>query len=137
LVDLFGGYKDLKNKIIRAVGRAEDRFEEDALRLMRAARFSAQLGFTIDFVTQNAIKEKAKLLEFVSKERVRDEFTKLILTDRAHIGVEIMRELDLLAYVIPELLEGVRVEQNEHHIFSVYEHNLKSLEYSVLKGHSA
>jgi len=131
LIDPFGGQEDLKNEVLRAVGEADKRFNEDALRLMRAVRFSAQLGFDIEPETELSVKKHAGLLEFVSKERIRDEFNKLLITERGHEGVELMRELGLLTHVIPELLEGVEMEQNQHHIFSVYEHNLRSLQYAV------
>ena len=134
LIDPFGGQEDLKHELIKAVGKPDERFNEDALRIMRAVRFAAQLGFDIEEETELSMKRHAGLLEFVSKERIRDEFSKLLMTERGHEGVELMRELDLLKYVIPELLEGVNMEQNQHHIFSVYEHNLKSLEYAVEKN---
>ncbi|MDO8601552.1 MAG: HD domain-containing protein, partial [bacterium] len=133
-IDPFGGQKDLKAKVIRAVGNPDERFNEDALRLMRAVRFSAQLGFDIEPETEISIKKHAGLLESIAKERIRDEFSKLLMTDNGHEGVELMRELDLLKYVIPELITGVGVEQNQHHIYSVYEHNLKSLQYAVEKN---
>lgn len=136
VVDPFGGQKDIEDKVIRAVGDPDKRFTEDALRLMRAVRFAAQLGFDIEPETEVSIKKHAGLLEFIAKERIRDEFNKLLMTERGHDGVELMRETGLLQYVIPELLEGVGVEQNQHHVFSVYEHNLKSLQYAVEKGFS-
>ena len=131
LVDPFGGQEDLKNRIIRAVGNPEERFQEDALRLLRAARFMAQLNFSIEKNTEEAIKKNANLLEFVSKERIRDEFSKLIMTDNASEGVRKMQDLGLLKYIIPELESGVGVSQNRHHIFTVFDHNIKSLEYAV------
>lgn len=134
LIDPFGGQDDLKHELIKAVGKPDERFNEDALRLMRAVRFAAQLGFDIEEETELSVKRHAGLLEFVSKERIRDEFSKLLMTERGHEGVELMRELDLLKHVVPELLEGVDMEQNQHHIFSVYEHNLKSLQYAVEKN---
>ncbi|MHB9019990.1 MAG: CCA tRNA nucleotidyltransferase [Minisyncoccota bacterium] len=133
LIDPFGGIQDLSNKIIRAVGDPEDRFQEDALRMMRAVRFMAQLGFKIEADTEKAIKKHAGLLEFVSKERIRDEFSKTLMADGAVNGVDKFRELDLLKYIVPELMDGVGVSQNHHHIFTVFEHNLRSLEYAVDK----
>jgi len=135
IVDPFGGKKDLKDRTIRAVGDPEKRFEEDALRLMRAVRFAAQLNFAIEPKTAAAIKNKDGLLEFVSKERTRDEFCKLLMTGKAAEGVRKMLELGLLKIVIPELVEGVGVEQNKHHVYDVFEHNLRSLEYAVEKNH--
>ena len=94
-------------------------------------RFSAQLGFSIEKKTRAAIQKKASLLEFISKERIRDEVSKLLMTDHAHEGINNLEELGLLKYIFPELNEGVGVGQNKHHIFSVFEHNVKSLEYAV------
>ncbi len=85
--------EDLQNKIIRAVGKATERFDEDALRMMRAARFSAQLGFEIEEETAKAIKEKAGLLEFIAKERIRDEFCKMLMAERAADGVRDLEKL--------------------------------------------
>lgn len=131
LIDPFHGRQDARAKIIRAVGDPSIRFQEDALRLLRAVRFMAQLGFEIELVTEEAIIAHASLLEFVSKERIRDEFSKLIMTSRAAAGVQKLLDLKLMRYVIPELEEGVGVGQNKHHIYTVFEHNLKSLEYAV------
>ncbi len=136
VVDPFDGKKDLENKIIRAVGDPETRFQEDALRIMRAVRFMCQLGFSIDPETESAMRKHAGLLEFVSKERIRDEFLKLMVTDFAHDGINFMEKIGLLKYVIPELSEGVGVGQNKHHIYSVFEHNVRSLQYSVEQNHS-
>lgn len=131
LVDPFSGVDDLRAKLIRAVGKPEERFEEDALRLMRAVRFAAQLGFSIESGTAGAIKEKAGLLEFIAKERIRNELEKLLMTEKATDGIRQMQELGLLRYVMPELEEGLGMEQNRHHIYTVFEHNLRSLEYAV------
>jgi poly(A) polymerase/tRNA nucleotidyltransferase (CCA-adding enzyme) len=136
IIDPFEGRADLSDGIIRAVGDAGERFREDALRLMRAVRFHAQLGFRIEKETMAALKAEAKLLEHIAAERIRDELVKMLITSRAAEGIEIMRTTGLLQYVLPELLEGVGCEQNMHHIYDVYTHNLKSLEYSVSKNHS-
>jgi len=129
--DPFSGQDDLKDKIVKAVGKAEDRFNEDALRLLRAVRLAAQLGFSIEKNTKQAIKEKAVLLKVISKERIRDEFLKIIASSNAEQGVRDLQELGLLKYVMPELEEGVGVEQNKHHIYTVFEHNVRSLGYAV------
>lgn len=136
IIDPFGGQADLDKKIIRAVGDPEARFQEDALRILRAVRFMAQLGFEIDFSTEAAMKKHAGLLEFISKERIRDEFVKMMGTENAHDGVRLMAKDGILRYVVPELMEGVEVGQNKHHIFSVFEHNVRSLQYSVEQNHS-
>lgn len=131
ITDPFDGQKDLKDEVLRAVGDPDQRFKEDALRLLRAVRFSAQLGFSIELKTFQAIKENAALLEHVSKERIRIEFEKLIMTDKAEQALMLLQELNLLQYIIPELEEGVGVEQNMHHKYTVFEHNVKSLGYAV------
>ena len=133
IIDPFQGHKDLKDGIIRTVHEPEDRFNEDALRLLRAIRFAAQLGFAIEAKTLAAIQKLSGLLEFVSKERIRDEFEKLLMTPRATEGVQLLLNTGLLRHILPELLEGVGVGQNKHHIYTVFEHNLKSLEYAVKK----
>lgn len=134
LIDPFNGQSDLKNKLIRAVSDSGVRFSEDALRLMRGVRLATSLGFNIEEKTYEAIKNNAGLLKFVSKERVRDEFIKIIETEKPSIGLEILRETGLLEYVIPELGEGYGVGQNKHHVFTIWEHNLKSLDYGAKKN---
>ena len=124
LYDYFGGRADLAAGLIRAVGNPVERFTEDALRMMRAIRFAAQLGFHIAPPTFAAIEEKNELLEHVSAERIRDEFSKLLVSGQPARGLEMLRESGLLARFIPELLEGVGFEQNEHHAYSVWEHEV-------------
>jgi len=131
LVDPFGGLEDLKNGIIRAVGDSRERFREDALRLLRAVRLGAKLGFVIDPTTLEAVYNQAGLIEFIAKERIRDEFLKLIMTEHAAEGVEVLQRTGLLKRIFPELEEGVGVGQNKHHIYTVYEHNLRALKYAV------
>lgn len=136
LVDLYGGQDDLAHKRIRTVGAPDDRFNEDALRLMRAVRFAATLGFAVQEDTLASITRNAGWLKAVSKERVRDELVKIIMSDRAHEGIELLRDTGLLQHIVPELLEGVGVGQNLHHIYTVWEHNLRALEYTVKKKYS-
>ncbi len=131
IIDLFNGQKDLENKIIRAVGNPEERFAEDALRMMRAIRFSATLDFKIEPKTLEAIKKNADSLNLISKERIRDEFIKIIMSDRSAEGIETLRGVGLLKYIIPELEEGYAVGQNKHHIFDCYQHSIKALEYAT------
>jgi poly(A) polymerase/tRNA nucleotidyltransferase (CCA-adding enzyme) len=136
IIDLFKGQEDLKQKIIRAVGNPRERFSEDALRMMRAVRFLVTLGkgWEIEEKTKEAIKENAFWISAISKERIRDEFLKIIMSERAAEGIERMRELSLLKYIIPELEEGYKVTQNKHHIYDCYEHYLRSLDYAAKKG---
>ncbi len=132
--DPFDGSDDLKNKLIRAVGSPEERFNEDALRLIRAVRFAAQLGFGVEEKTKKALKKNAGGLKVISAERMRDELTKIIESHNAEQGIRDLHELGLLEYILPELEEGVDVEQNLHHIYTVFEHNVRSLGYAVKFG---
>ncbi len=133
ITDQHQGVKDIDAGLIRTVGNPTDRFTEDALRMMRAVRLAVQLGFTIEQETFKAIKENAKWLELVSKERIKDEWVKIIESDRAYEGVLLLEECGLLKYIVPELREGIGVEQNLHHIYTVWEHNLLALKYTVDK----
>ncbi len=136
IIDLFNGQKDLKSKTIRTVGKPEERFNEDALRLLRAIRFATLLGFKIEKETLEAINKNSAWLVAISKERIRDEFVKIINSDNAYDGVIRLQETGLLKHIIPELLEGVGVEQNLHHIYTVWEHLVKALKYSAEKNYS-
>lgn len=136
MIDPYDGRGDLGKKIIRAVGRPEERFQEDALRLMRAVRFAAQLDFEVEDDTVAAIVKHAELLEMIAKERVRDEFQKIIMSGNAMSGVQMLEDLGLLKYIMPELREGIGCGQNKHHIYSVWEHNLRALDYAVKSGYS-
>src|SRR3989344_6299836 len=131
LIDPFGGQKDLKARVIRAVGEPEARFKEDALRMMRAARLATVLDFTIEEETKKAIQACSELLREISEERVRDEFLKIIMADHAMQGIELLYELHLLQYIMPELQEGYGVAQNKHHKYTVWEHNVLSLDYAA------
>ena len=133
IIDLFEGREDLKNKIIRAVGDPSARFNEDALRMLRAIRFSSQLGFEIEKNTFEAIQKNSGLLKFVSQERIRDEFEKIILSDRAYEGIELLRVSGLLSFIVPELEKGIGVSQNRHHIYTIYEHLVLSLKHCPSK----
>ena len=136
IIDPYDGQQDLKNKILRAVGEPEKRFQEDALRLMRAVRLASEFSFNIESETEKAIKDNAGLLKQIAKERVRDELTKLLMTKNAKSGVQMLEDLKLLEWVMPELREGIGVGQNKHHIYSVWEHNLLSLDYAAKKEFS-
>ena len=131
LVDLFEGKEDLEKGIIRAVGNPTERFTEDSLRMMRAARFATDLEFKIEKETKKAIKKNAELLKRISNERIRDEFLKIVMSDNAALGVELLRRLGLLDYIIPELVEGYGVDQNKHHVYDCYEHSILSLQYAA------
>ncbi len=133
ITDLYGGFADIKDKTIRTVGKAADRFNEDALRMIRAVRFAVELDFSIEKETINAIKEQNILLKEVSMERIRDEFTKIILSPRPKLGLEILQETGLLTHFLPELEQGKGVTQTGAHAYDVWEHLLRSLQHAADK----
>lgn len=127
LIDMFGGREDLESGIIRCVGNAEDRFEEDALRIIRALRFASVLDFEIEENTASAMRKKAHLLEYVSAERVFCELKKL-LCGKAVFRI-MQRYSDLMALIVPELEACIGCTQNcIHHCYDVYGHICKSVE---------
>jgi poly(A) polymerase/tRNA nucleotidyltransferase (CCA-adding enzyme) len=136
IIDPFNGKVDLEKKIIKAVRNPKERFSEDALRMMRAARFATVMDFEIEEKTAKAIKDNSNLLKEISNERVRDELIKIIMSEKAAKGIDLLRELDLLQYILPELLEGYKISQNKHHIYDVYEHSLRSLKYAAEQGYN-
>ena len=130
VVDPFGGQKDLDKKIVRAVGDANDRFSEDALRMMRAIRIAAELGFTIEEETLEAIKKNAPLLNKIAKERVKEELFKLLGSHNPYEGMLLFRNSGLMQEILPELEKCFGVEQKSpgrHHIYDVGTHLLMSL----------
>ena len=129
IVDLFGGQKDLKNKIVRAVGEPIDRFEEDALRMMRAVRFSCQLGFAIEPKTERAITKMAGSIKFVANERIQIELKKILESKHPYEGIMALHNLKLLQYILPEVEAGYDVDQNRHHIYTVFKHSVLSLKF--------
>ncbi|MBI3074886.1 MAG: HD domain-containing protein, partial [Parcubacteria group bacterium] len=131
LIDLHGGQGDLENKVVRAVGNPDERFAEDALRMMRAARIATDLDFTIDPDTESAIKNHAPKLKEISAERIREEFSRIIQSARPMQGIILLHTLSLLQYIAPEIEEGIQVEQNGDHIYDVWEHNLRALDHSA------
>ena len=133
IVDPFDGQKDIEKKLIKTVGIPKDRFSEDALRMMRAIRFHSELGFEIEKETLSAIEKNSSLIKHVALERIKDEFSKIILSDNPSEGVDMMYNLKLLSYVIPELEEGYGVAQNRHHIYTIYKHGLLALKYCPSK----
>jgi tRNA nucleotidyltransferase (CCA-adding enzyme) len=101
VLDLFGGQDDLKNRIIRAVGDPDTRFSEDALRLMRGVRFAVKLGFTIEEKTYTAICRRAEGLAHISRERISEEFQKILTSPEPERGIRLLTETGLLPYVLP------------------------------------
>lgn len=124
LLDLFGGINDLENRVIRAIGEPKKRFTEDALRILRAVRFSAQLGFSIEEKTKNAIISCAHLIENLSVERIIQEIDKIIMSS-SPFHIKILYDLGILEHIMPQMCECFRQKQNTRwHIYDVGEHSL-------------
>ena len=130
-IDLFDGVTDLQNKLIKTPGKPEDSFTDDPLRMMRAARFMSQLNFAVDPAIIAAIKNMSSRLEIISAERIRDEFTKIILSPAPRIGITLLVETGLADYFLPEVPK-LKLEIDEHHHHKdVYEHSLTVLEQAI------
>lgn len=129
LIDIFEGMQDMEHKVIRCVGNAKERFTEDALRIMRAVRFSAQLGYTIEEETKAAMKELAPTLQKISAERIQVELVKLLVSGHPDY-IRIAYETGIIAQILPEFAICMKTEQNNpHHCYSVGEHILHTLSY--------
>ena len=127
IIDLFGGVKDIKKRVVRAVGEPTDRFREDSLRMMRAIRFAAQLGFEIEPKTERAIGKLAGGIKFVAKERIRDELIKILSSNHSYEGMKKLFDVKLMQYILSEVVDGFGVAQNKHHIYTIFDHNMLAL----------
>lgn len=130
IIDYYGGQEDIERKLVRAVGAPVERFSEDALRMMRAVRIAAELGFTIEEHTYDAIKMHATLINRIARERVRDELFKIVASPHPDDGVLMLHGSGLMDEILPELSKTFGVEQkspNRHHIYDVGTHSLMSL----------
>lgn len=130
VIDFYSGGQDLKNKAIRAVGDPNERFGEDALRMMRAVRIATELGFIIEEDTFEAIKKNTPLIQKIAKERIKDELFKLLASPNAADGIMILKNSNLLHEIIPELTKCFGVEQKSvgrHHIYDVGTHLVMAL----------
>jgi len=134
ITDMFGGLKDIKDKTLRAVGNPDDRFKEDALRILRAVRFSVQLDFFVSYETSESILINADLIKKISAERVRDEFVKIILSKNPAMGIVMLQKFGLLKNIIPELEEGIGCEQLGEHVYDVWDHLLHALQHAADKN---
>ncbi len=128
LIDRHNGIADLEAGVVRTVGIATERIQEDALRMLRAIRFAVQLGFTFDPELVEAIKQHALLLKDVSPERIRDEFFKMLISDHPKQAIELLDETQLLEQVLPELLAAKGVRQGGHHTTDVWQHSIDALQ---------
>jgi len=136
IIDPHNGQQDLKDRTIRTVGNPKERFQEDGLRILRAVRIATDLDFVIDPATEKAIVEEGSLLKNISGERVRDEFSKIIQTDRPSFGIMLCEKVQILQYFLPELREGMGCGQNQAHSFDVFTHLMKTLEHSAKKKYT-
>lgn len=133
VIDIYSGIEDLNRKIIKTVGKPEERFSEDALRMLRAIRLHAELGFAIEKETADAIAAHSHLLEHIAKERIRDEFSRILLSDNPMEALVVAHKLGVLRFISLEITKAVGVEQNQAHSYDVFEHLLRSLQHAADK----
>src|SRR3989344_2878267 len=131
LVDEHGGKEELLRRVLETVGDAHERFEEDALRMLRAIRLSAELDFTISSETAAGIAKNAGQLVKISGERIRDEFTRIIESPRPMQALYMAQKLGILSYIASALEEGIECAQNQAHSYDVFEHNLRALQHAA------
>ena len=136
LLDLYNGIGDLSERIIRAVGDPTERFMEDALRILRAIRLSAELDFAIEQKTELAMAACATQLDKISKERIRDEFARILNSKQPRKALELASKLKILSFIVPEIEQGVGVAQNQAHSFDVFEHNMRAMQHAADKDWS-
>jgi poly(A) polymerase/tRNA nucleotidyltransferase (CCA-adding enzyme) len=134
LIDPYKGQKDIEAKVIRAVGDPRVRFEEDALRLMRAVRLVGQLDFALDSETAAAIQEKSQNLSHISRERIRDELTRILESKAPMTALVLAQQLGILKYIAPDLTRGIGVEQNQAHSYDVFGHLMRSMQHAADKN---
>ncbi len=132
-IDPYDGQKDIEKKIICTVGDPDERFGEDALRLLRAIRFATQLGFNIDEPTWKSVVKNASLITKISGERIRDELLKILESPNAYDGIKLLDAAGMLDLIFPELAAGKGVSQvrpGRHHTSDVFTHNIESLRHT-------
>jgi len=136
LIDPFKGQDDLANKLIKTVGKPEDRFKEDYTRMLRAVRFSVQLYFKIEPNTYKIIQKMAPKIKTIPAERVTEDLNKIIMSPNAEFGMELLQKSNLLRFIMPELEQGVGVSQNKAHIYNVFTHSVKALGFAAKRKYS-
>jgi tRNA nucleotidyltransferase (CCA-adding enzyme) len=132
-IDPYSGLGDIEKKIIKTVGKPDERFSEDALRLLRAIRLATQLNFKIDDETWEAIVKNANLITNISWERIRDELLKILSNEKAYDGVILLDQSGILDIIFPELAKGKGISQarpGRHHTTDVFTHNVESLHHT-------
>ncbi len=127
IYDYCHGQEDINKKLIRTVGDPDERFKEDALRMMRAIRIAAQLNFTIEENTFNSIVKNASLINKISGERIREELFLILKTNKPADGIKLLRNCGLLKEVLPEIMQSIDVVQKGHHIYDVWNHLLETV----------
>tara|TARA_B100000745_G_scaffold294549_1_gene237655 strand:+ start:16062 stop:17528 length:1467 start_codon:yes stop_codon:yes gene_type:complete len=132
-VDLYKGQEDIKAKVLKTVGDADERFNEDALRMMRAIRLSAELSFALDGETAAAISKNAAKLSHISKERIRDEFIRILKSKEPMTAIIMSQKLGLIPYIAPDLERGIGIEQNQAHKYDVFEHLIRTMQHGADK----
>ncbi len=133
LVDPYKGQKDIELRVLRTVGVPEERFEEDALRLMRAVRLVAELNFALDTDTAAAIQQKGHNLTHVSRERIRDEFSRILQSEQPMMALTLSQQLGILEYIAPDLTRGIGIDQNQAHSYDVFGHLMRSMQHAADK----
>lgn len=134
ITDPYDGQKDIKDKIVRAVGNASERFNEDALRMLRAVRLVAELDFGIDGETAAAVSESSKHLQDISRERVRDELIRILNSNQPMNALVLAQKLGILEFIASDLTRGIGIEQNQAHSYDVFGHLMRSMQHAADKG---
>ncbi|MFA5029775.1 MAG: HD domain-containing protein [Patescibacteria group bacterium] len=136
IIDEFDGLKDLENKTIKAIGKPEQRFQEDYTRLLRAIRLCCQLDFMIEAHTLKTIHDKAQKIGTIAKERINEELVKIVMSNKAEDGFRLLQKIGLLKILIPELESTVNISQNKHHIYDIFEHSVRALGAGAQRNYS-
>lgn len=132
IIDMVGGQKDIENKVIRTTNENPDIvFDDDSLRILRCIKFSVRYGWEIEPKTYASMKKYVDRLEIISKERIKDEFNKILLSDNASMGIRTLCDIGAMKYIIPEVVEMIGMEQNAFHFGDVFEHTMALLDYDT------
>lgn len=132
IIDMVGGQNDIENKVIRTTNENPDIvFDDDALRILRCIKFSVRYGWEIEIKTYESMKRYVDRLDIISKERIKDEFNKILLSDNASMGIRTLCDIGAMKYIIPEVDEMIGMEQNAYHFGDVFEHTMALLDYDT------
>lgn len=132
IVDMVGGLNDIENKVIRTTNENPDIvFDDDPLRVLRVVRFATRYGWDIEPKTYESMKRYVDRLEIISKERINDEFNKILLSDNATMGIRTLCDIGAMKYIIPEVDEMIGMEQNDFHFGDVFEHTMALIDYDT------